>query len=268
METRCGLCGEERELRVSHCIPSGITKLCVGYIEPILIVDGVALASSYEAQKPFLCSECEQRFNDNGENLTIRICLKGPGDFPFRDALRSRQPAANLGVSQAYLSDQLDTKCVAALKYFATSVFWRSSATRWKIAKGRNTRNYLGTRYTEQFRQFLHGEASFPANATMIARVADDDDLYPFFHWPHPERRHGYHEHVFSIPGMEFHLYVGGLLPKELVQIRKGSRTRIVFYLEPFRNSNLYEAIQKSTRGAVAKGKLKDWLKKNDRSEI
>lgn len=81
----CALCREEAELRLRHLMPSGIYKLLrepsLKNPNPITITPGVALATSKEVRKHFLCDACERRFDEGGERWMIRNCLQTSGEF-------------------------------------------------------------------------------------------------------------------------------------------------------------------------------------------
>jgi hypothetical protein len=257
----CALCRKERELLRSHCIPQSVFELCRDEgLPPIHIVNGKAVITCYEAKARFLCSECEDRFSRFGEKTVVGQCFRKLGAFPFRDKLRKLKPTANLGNSKVYTSKQIPGSDVKGFRYFAASVFWRSSATRWKIAEGRYTNNNLGPKYTEQFRKYLVGESGYPSSAAMTMRIYDDEDLHPFVLWPSVARNHGYHYHVFCIPGIEFCLFVGNALPEEMRRIGLASGVSLIMYLEPFRNTELFGLLRKSIQSADPKGKLKKWL--------
>ena len=261
MSMKCGLCQNERSLRSSHCIPGALIHLCrdVGF-EPIHILDGTAFTTSYEARAPFLCFECEAKFDKLGESTVIAQCLRRPGAFPFREKLRGLRPVSCLEGSRVYMSAQLPSSDVDALKYFAASVFWRSSAMQWKIAKRRYTKDNLGYKYREQFRKYLLGESGYPSKAAMVMIVSDDDDLAPFVLWPSVTRGEGCHRHVFYIPGIEFNLFVGNVLPEEIRRLRLASGDNLIIFLELFRKTELYQALKSATQSVQPKGKLRSWL--------
>jgi hypothetical protein len=133
----------------------------------------------------------------------------------------------------------------------------------WRVSRDRVTQNDLGPSNLEALRVYLLGVAPFPGDAALSVQVFDDDDLYPFTHWPEASNQEGYDQHVFGIPGFEFHLFLGGAMPESMRNIRHKSPFGTVFYLESFRKTRMFEALRESARGADPKGKLKELYERN-----
>jgi hypothetical protein len=102
---------------------------------------------------------------------------------------------------------------VPKLVYFAASVFWRAAVHNWQSPTG-EAHIELGKSYEEQFRQYLLGDADFPAHAVMLVTVSTSQNPLPIVGGPHSGIEPGrYHVHKLVIPGVTFRLIVGKVMP-------------------------------------------------------
>jgi hypothetical protein len=116
---------------------------------------------------------------------------------------------------KVYHAVQIPKLNVAALTYFAASMFWRASAHRWKMGAKESRGIELGP-YEERLRKFLGGETQFPQNCVLWVSVPES--ITPFVHLsltPYGGRREGYHLYKLIVLGVGFHLLVGGQIPPE-----------------------------------------------------
>src|SRR5687768_6818881 len=94
----CELCLRSGvELRDGHFIPAGFYRLARDEERinpnPVLMNEEVSLASAEQARDYFLCADCEQRFNRNGEDWILRNCWHNETEFPLRLALLVSSPS-------------------------------------------------------------------------------------------------------------------------------------------------------------------------------
>ena len=124
----------------SHLLPASVYKLLRDVSEknpnPIIIANGLACTTSVQVQKPFLCSECEGLFSKCGERVCVGQCARFDR-FPLREKLKTVTPLVSgpelalFDLRQAF-GDEADS-----FAYFAASVFWRASVTRWANHDGK-----------------------------------------------------------------------------------------------------------------------------------
>jgi hypothetical protein len=166
-----------------------------------------------------LCEECEQRFNSGGKRWEIANCLKAPGTFPLRDALRAATPRTILKDSKAYSASTPGVD-MDKLAYFAASVFWRTTVGKWSLADrwfGKDGKVNLGRLYTEELRLFLLQEQAFPTNAVLVVYVSDQATPYSTCTVAGGGRHEeGYFQYSFQIPGMMFFLALGKVIPDKI----------------------------------------------------
>jgi hypothetical protein len=179
----CGLCRQSRELQKSHLIPrAGYRHLRGSKIgvqwDPVFTTPTKARITTDQATAPFLCSDCEQRFQKRGEDLILRQCAQQNGEFKLRDQLQAAAPLHTEGRSAVYNAAPPSGRALDSYLYFAASVFWRSAACRrWRMGGDPVASISLGATYQEQFRLYLLDEGPFPADARITLHVATESDL-------------------------------------------------------------------------------------------
>ena len=132
----CGLCKRNRTLAVSHALPAGLYRLCKPAGEenakPYIVTNHGVVQASDQITDYFLCNECETKFNARGEDWVLKQCYRG-NKFWLRESLLAGAPFMRTDDSSVYLAANIERVNVAALTYFATSVFWRAGARSWMI---------------------------------------------------------------------------------------------------------------------------------------
>ena len=216
---RCRLCLQaEVKLENSHVIPAGFYRLlrdsgAVGNPNPWIMRGKTQVQTSAQERAYLFCRTCEHRLNVSGERWMFRNGVKRDGSFPLRDLLAG-QPSV-LGPQarpwhKAYLAANIPSVDVNAIAYFAASVFWRASIHLWRDSEYQVR---LGP-YSEIFRGFLMGEAVFPKHAFLNVRVRLGEYAAGLCQYPSRLRRvDDLHAYVFTMPGINFHLFVGRNAP-------------------------------------------------------
>jgi hypothetical protein len=130
----CKLCLQTRELRDSHLLPKALYRMSRWEGEknpnPLLLSAEGAVQTSLQVKDYVLCSECEQRFNREGERYAMSQVQRG-GKFPLLAALSAVSPSKASGGFAWYhrsVTPGIDRETLA---YFALSVFWRASVHVW-----------------------------------------------------------------------------------------------------------------------------------------
>jgi hypothetical protein len=72
--------------------------------------------------------------------------------------------------------------------------------------------------------------------------VSNETKPFPIVIFPVHEKRHGYFQHRFYIPGIEFILWVGNLIPKSIKEISISHSSGGAFFFEHLDNSPLIRA--------------------------
>src|SRR5207302_7192498 len=115
-----------------------------------------------------LCSECEQRLNNNGERWMLRNGYRGHGRFRLRDAMLRLGPLFRTANSLVFSSLRIPEMDLPKLTYFASSVFWRAAVHHWNGS----SEIHFGTPYEDEFRQYLLGGSGFPSNASLVVHIS------------------------------------------------------------------------------------------------
>jgi hypothetical protein len=215
----CGLCHlNDQELQDSHFLPAGVYRVIRDETQanpnPLKFNDDVVFQDSKQVSDHLLCHECEERLNKSGEQWFLAHCCR-KNQFRLGSLLDGASPAGSFPRAKLYHADQVPKLNVAALTYFAASMFWRASAHRWRMA-GRQSRGIALGLYEEQLRMFLMGEKQFPPNCVLLVSVPET--ITPFVNLsltPYGGRKDGYYVYKLVVLGVGFHLLVGQLIPRE-----------------------------------------------------
>jgi hypothetical protein len=219
----CGLCLQTRTLRRSHFLPASLYRLARLAAQgksrhPVAITAEGRMQTSRQAQEFLLCEECERRFNQNGENWTLRNCYRGRGVFRLRDHLRELSPLPVATGEEVYAGGQHPEINLGQLVYFCSSVFWRAAVRDWTVAEKRYEAINLGTPYHEHVRRFLLGTEGFPDNCYVCLFVSKLTRPVLAFNFPQTSRVELARCHVLHIPGLTFFLTIGRIVPDFVIE--------------------------------------------------
>lgn len=215
---KCKLCLFRKELMRSHFIPAGIYRRLRNNTEdnpnPWVASKGSKpIQSSRQKWAYLLCSDCEQLFSKHGESWVLKHCKQQDGTFPLASILDSTLPdKEGDGGTKLYSAARISEVDIAALTYFAASMFWRGSIYQWN--KDGSIPVRLGP-FDEPFREYLLGCNDFPNNCYLIVvlRKGNMSDMITYS--PISLRTDLFHSHRFPIPGIAFTLMIGKRVPVE-----------------------------------------------------
>lgn len=214
---KCNLCLRDPiDLEDSHFLSAGIYRILRDDGDknpnPWQITGRGAVQTSRQMKAHLLCRDCEQRFSTQGENWVLRNCLKKDRSFPLATLLRSRTPdlSSDTTTTRVYYASAIPEINVAALSYFAASIFWRGSIHPWND-DGSVPVN-LGP-FQEAFRQYLMGVHPFPKDAVLWVAVREGKEIDRLTYAPMGERRERVHTYKFPMPGFGFSLTVSKNIP-------------------------------------------------------
>jgi len=199
--------------------------------------------------QPLLCSDCEARLNRHGEKWVLSKGYRLQGPSPLYAALSNASPDPAFPSGTVYSALAVPDINIDQLVYFGASIFWRASVADWRLNRKPAELVWLGSPYEEQFRQYLHGDAEFPANAVLWVAVARSEHPSPVFAFPAGERVGSYHRHTFDVLGLSYMLYVGNCLPEEvrrLCAVRSPNRYMFFTDIDPIIDRNFRRRFSES----------------------
>jgi hypothetical protein len=215
---KCKLCLEEGvPLRKSHFLPQATYKILrdenFHNPNPWQLTPRSAVQTSRQVWAHLLCSECEGRFDRNGENWVLKHCLRNEGRFLLKSFLDSVKPDIvsefdPRGTRIYYASKNPDID-VQALTYFAASMFWRGSIHSWS---NDSVPLRLGP-FQERFRRYLMNEEAFPLHCFLWVLVREGKDTNRLTYTPLGEKKDTFWVYRFPMPGLVFLLMVGRSVP-------------------------------------------------------
>ena len=128
----CPLCQTSGvELENSHMMPASLYGKRKRDYE-LTTING-SLTTQEQMRQPLLCGQCEDRFDRNGESHVLNLIAPKAGKrFPLAEKMAVAPPRDFDGqIARVYALDfDID---VAKFSYFAISVVWRATQTRWKM---------------------------------------------------------------------------------------------------------------------------------------
>jgi hypothetical protein len=214
---KCKLCGKRRRLVRSHLMPAALYAMSreVGarVPNPIMVTRLTSVSTSRQIWARLLCTECEHRFNVGGEHYVLTLVHEGT-HFPLLERLNVAVPLEETNTLAVYSGPAVGID-VEKVAYFALSVFWRASVHRWRTPHGGAVWNNLG-QYEEPIRQYLHGEAGFPADVVVAVVPCTDNGSQGSFYTPYMIRGHEVPEFGMLVRGVHFRLFVGADLPHSI----------------------------------------------------
>ena len=171
--------------------------------------------SSFQVAQYLLCTQCETRFQQRGEDWMMRNCYRGKGVFRLKDELTSVSPVVSLGPDRIYHAARTPKLEITKLAYFASSVFWRASVP-WNFdGKEPVVPVSLGEKYGDEFRSYLLGLSEFPIHASLNVVISGHPKPFLQASVPAAKRTTSFHVYQFFIPGLLFTLFVGKTVPPE-----------------------------------------------------
>jgi hypothetical protein len=168
--------------------------------------------TSRELQDLLLCKDCEEALNDGGESWLLPKLAEIDGRFPLLDILESGPPSYSSDGNIYYEATKNPEIPVEKITHFAMGVFWKASAHSWSGTE-KNPLIQLGP-YAEPLRLFLTGTGPYPDHMSLQVYVSPRDKLFIGLTNPFQGSASQCHNFIFLLPGMEFSLYVGKMMPE------------------------------------------------------
>jgi hypothetical protein len=134
--------------------------------------------------------------------------------FPLLDRMAVAMPLQEIHTLAMFSGPGIGID-VQRLAYFALSVFWRASAHRWHGPHGGTVWNDLGP-YQEMIRQYLLGEAAFPADVAVPVVACTDYESQNSFYSPCQIKGHKVPGFGILVRGIHFRMFVGPEIPQPL----------------------------------------------------
>ncbi len=249
----CALCKEEKELQKSHYIASTFFKAVAQahrpYDKSIVMHDferRAVFRTNSQPQKKLLCSECEQLFSRKGEDIVAKYCLRKNGEFLLKQILQNLPVSGTTPNGMKYyrgdaeLTNRLD---LDSFVYFAISVLWRGSVTRWPRPYDSTYRS-LGSKYEEEFRKYLLGQCPLTHHVSVDIQVDFDEPSFIGIISPISSREKihtlRFHLHQIFIPGLRIKVFLGKDVNK-LNQISIKKTSIVTLFKWSFTNSEFFK---------------------------
>jgi len=170
----CKLCREEKNLQESHYIPAALYPKSQKLEYATRIGSGVVVE---HMKALLLCSNCERRFDQNGESEVLRhIAPKSVKRFPLHEKLRLALPREVEDDSISRFAGYDIGLDMDKFAYFTLSVVWRSAVHQWVFLDGNAAPPIVLGGFEEPIRVYLLGEAPLPPDTAIIVIVCSDEE--------------------------------------------------------------------------------------------
>jgi hypothetical protein len=267
MDKACRLCSMNKPLCDSHLLPKAEYKRLTSpkHAAPVLLYDGKAQETNRQVSRKLLCRDCETLFEKHGETPVLKVNHHPDGKFCLRDAIEQLNPVRVIGSKGHFSASQLAPSFdIDAFRYFAVSVFWRGSVVSWPMEA---TRTYTGSIKAGDelaLRRYLLGQGLLPGDIAFRIQVDTGRPGVRVMHSPtftETQDAYGFSSrHTFVIPGLRFHMFVGGLF-----KYRRATDNEFpMFVAIDFENSPIYETYINAHLSTTATGKLARSVKSQD----
>ncbi len=256
----CGLCKKQRTLVESHLIPKSIYKIIVNKSlsqSLVLSIGKKSVKTSRQVKSHFLCRSCEEILSTNGETHVLRYIYRDASKFRFQEILRSSSPEFESDDALVFSGNKIPKIKIGDFVHFAAGVFWKASVGKWNFLDEQLDNNQLGKKYEKQFGEFLLGSSQFPRNAVLTMSVSSDKDPFPISIFPNCYKHDGYFQHRFYIPGIEFILWVGNIVPRNQQEISISHSAGGAIFFETLDNSPLIKEVKGFLKNNMEKNKYK-----------
>ena len=209
----CKLCLQSDDLILSHFMPGGLYPYCrTKDSDPVRVTADVIMQTGWETKDYLLCYPCDNSLNTNGEGWVIpRLCTQD-GSFPLYEMLLTQKPDVAEADVTGYAGARYKDLAIRKLAHFALGIFWKASVHSW-VKHSKDSRIDLGP-FGEPLRKFLRGESNFPEHMTLLVGIVPPDKKITTFIEPYRGSAEGYHNYVCYVPGVQFVLSVGKMIPK------------------------------------------------------
>jgi hypothetical protein len=216
---QCGLCLQTGQLQKSHFLPAALWRAASDprfkNPNPVAMTKTVSKTTSDQIQAYLLCSDCETRFNKNGEHYVLRWLAPSKvkvGQFPLLKRLnvaleRSRDPTFKLYSS---VDVGVDTGQFA---YFALSILWRAAVHSWRLPDGKLREKLSLGQYEEPIRGYLLTGAPFPENVVVVLTVCTDSESRGIMYPPTESNDASIQRYGFLAFGVHFDVLTGTDIP-------------------------------------------------------
>jgi hypothetical protein len=243
----CGLC-QNNESVDSHLIPKAsyrtVTAKSISN-NPVLTIGDKSVKTSIQVRSHLLCKDCEARLNENGETHVLRYTYEKSGNFKLQEILKKLSPDGKIDNALVYSGSKIPDIKIDHFVHFAAGIFWKASAGKWYLLRKLPDNTQLGNKYEKQLGEFLKGNSLFPKNMALTMSVSNEDEPFPIVIFPKHQKYNGYFQHRFYIPGIEFVLWVGNLIPKNIKEISISNTSGGAFFFVHLDNSPLIRDVKK-----------------------
>jgi len=263
----CALCLVKKPLMESHIIPAALYRLVQKgptpdsvHQDPVVVSNGAAIQTSRQFKVKLLCESCEELLNKKGETQVIAQCFRQRGVFELRKQLERESPSLHNADSKWYSGSALGLVDPEVYRYFAMSVFFKSSVTERSAVGPNEYCHALGKKYEETLRRYLLDQEGFPKQAFLCVFVDSDTDpiAVPIAVISHPlcKREHGYRVHEFHIPGIQFSMFLGNDVKPSIRRLFGTWNTNAIFILDKLRDRQVFPKLVHMAKKTTPKGKL------------
>jgi hypothetical protein len=207
----CKLCLQpDKDLRDSHFMPRSLYALCrTDEYEPVHFSRDAVYPTSRQTKYPLFCGECEQLLSREGESWVLPLLPTLGGPFPLRERLMKQVPIYQDAEKALYATAANGEIDVSKLMHFAVGLFYKAAVHSW-VGGSTEPCIFLGDDDTETLRLYLLGQAKLQRHMALCVAVDSSQVILPAIIDPYRGSNPEFRNYLFYVPGMAFHLFIGG----------------------------------------------------------
>lgn len=238
----CKLCLQTRALQDSHYLPKGAYKRnrAPGLKDsrPVVLSSDELVQSSIQLSDYLLCSDCEQKFNRNGESWVLANIPRDYGEkFPIVDALNAEAPILDDGGTKLYAGANVKLLDMEKIVYFAMSIFWRGAVHVWESSVHGQAPDVHLCGYEEPIRQFLLGASPLSEDVSLTVYVCPKGSVLNAMLVPWDAHLPECSRYLFYVSGLGFVLhFASNLAPQFKATCAYHSPDKIIVLSGDFEN--------------------------------
>jgi hypothetical protein len=208
----CKLCLQTKALQDSHYLPKGAYKRnrapALKNPSPVVLSNNELVQSSTQLSDYLLCSDCEQKFNTNGESWVLANIPRDYGEkFPILEALKTGAAILEDGGTKVYAGAKVKSLEMEKIVYFAMSVFWRGAVHVWKSSLNSEAPDVHLCGYEEPIRQFLLGMSPLSEDVGLTVYVCPNGSVLNAMLVPWDAHLPECSRYLFYVSGLGFVLH-------------------------------------------------------------
>jgi hypothetical protein len=231
---KCRLCEKEKDLQDSHFFGKAIYKRLrepsLPDPRPIMFTDDLGKQSGTQIKDYVFCFNCEQIFNQRGENFVHPLIATSQG-FPLLNLFAGQKPLVAEEGFQLFDGNAIPKLDCNALLHFGAGLFFKAAAFEWHFES--TTIRIDICDYAEALRKFVWDGTPLPPQIAISLGISSKAPKFLGFFPPVQMDEPDDTVYKFYVSGMIYTLRLGESIPDNFSSTAFSAKDRkLVFLLD------------------------------------